>query len=109
MPTPQDIQRVADAIARQFNPAKIILFGSRAYGQPRADSDVDLLVLLPISGSELAMMSRLRLAAHAVAQGSYALDILAKDPEQAARHYDQGDLLFKAAFERGVVLYEAAA
>jgi predicted nucleotidyltransferase len=109
MPTTEDIQRIAALIAQRFKPSKIILFGSRAYGNPRADSDVDLLVLLPIPGSELAMMSKLILAAYEVAQGTFALDILAKDPEQAAKHYRQGDMLFRDAFDRGVVLYEAAA
>jgi uncharacterized protein len=109
MPTQADILKVAEAIAAQFKPHKIILFGSRAYGEARADSDVDLLVLLPISGSELAMMSKLILAAHDVTKGSFALDILAKDPAQAAARYRQGDMLFRDAFDRGLVLYEAAA
>jgi predicted nucleotidyltransferase len=33
-------------VAKQFNPERIILFGSYAYGKPREDSDVDLLVVL---------------------------------------------------------------
>jgi uncharacterized protein len=109
MPTQADILKVAQAIAAQFKPNKIILFGSRAYGQPRPDSDVDMLVLLPIAGSELAMMSKLLLAAHEVAKGAFALDILAKDPAQATARYRQGDALFREAFDRGLVLYEAAA
>ncbi len=31
---------------RKINPDKIILFGSHAYGTPRNDSDVDILVIL---------------------------------------------------------------
>jgi predicted nucleotidyltransferase len=34
-------------IAAQFDPERIILFGSHAYGTPNADSDVDLLVVMP--------------------------------------------------------------
>ena len=34
-------------IAERFHPEKIILFGSHAYGTPHADSDVDLLVIMP--------------------------------------------------------------
>ncbi len=34
-------------IAERFHPKKIILFGSYAYGTPHADSDVDLLVIMP--------------------------------------------------------------
>ncbi|MEK9163875.1 MAG: nucleotidyltransferase domain-containing protein, partial [Chloroflexota bacterium] len=34
-------------IVTQFDPVRIILFGSRARGAARPDSDVDLLVILP--------------------------------------------------------------
>src|SRR5438034_5826050 len=37
------IQRYARQIAEHFKPEKIILFGSFAYGEPHADSDVDRL------------------------------------------------------------------
>ena len=37
----------ARQIAERFHPDKIILFGSYAYGQPHAESDVDLLVIMP--------------------------------------------------------------
>jgi predicted nucleotidyltransferase len=41
------IRRYARAIADEFKPDKIILFGSHAYGTPHEDSDVDLLVVMP--------------------------------------------------------------
>jgi predicted nucleotidyltransferase len=41
------IHRFAQAVAQQFHPHKIILFGSYAYGQPHDDSDVDILVGMP--------------------------------------------------------------
>ena len=41
------IRRYARAIADEFQPDKIILFGSYAYGTPNEDSDVDLLVIMP--------------------------------------------------------------
>jgi predicted nucleotidyltransferase len=109
MPTREEINRVAKALADDFHPQKIILFGSRAYGNPREDSDVDLLVLLPIADSELATMTRLILAAHKVVRGTYSMDILAKDPKQAAEGYREGDQLLRDAIDRGIVLYEAAA
>src|SRR6266852_5112459 len=41
------IRRYARAIAEEFQPDRIILFGSYAYGTPHEDSDVDLLVVMP--------------------------------------------------------------
>src|SRR6266699_6127532 len=40
------IRAYSDAIAREFHPHKIVLFGSHAYGKPTKDSDVDLLVIM---------------------------------------------------------------
>lgn len=39
-------QAVIVASLKKFNPLKVILFGSYAYGQPNAESDVDLLVVV---------------------------------------------------------------
>src|SRR5262245_34279405 len=41
------IRRFARQVAERFHPDKIILFGSHAYGTPHADSDVDILVIMP--------------------------------------------------------------
>src|SRR3954454_16526497 len=41
------IRRFARQVAERFGPDKIILFGSYAYGTPHADSDVDVLVIMP--------------------------------------------------------------
>src|SRR5437763_15489932 len=41
------IRRFARQVAERFKPERIILFGSRAYGTPHADSDVDILVVMP--------------------------------------------------------------
>src|SRR3989442_7760110 len=41
------IRRYARQVAERFQPDKIILFGSYAYGTPHAESDVDILVIMP--------------------------------------------------------------
>ena len=40
------IEDVVQQIIKKFNPLKIILFGSYAHGNPRPESDVDLLILM---------------------------------------------------------------
>src|SRR5262245_48930540 len=37
---------VVASIAERFRPQQIVLFGSRAYGMPTYDSDVDLMVVM---------------------------------------------------------------
>ena len=46
----EDVQKRADHIALEFQPDKIILFGSYSAGEPLPDSDVDLLVIMPHQG-----------------------------------------------------------
>jgi predicted nucleotidyltransferase len=41
------IQAFVDQVAQRFAPLRVILFGSHAYGNPTADSDVDLMVVMP--------------------------------------------------------------
>lgn len=49
----ETIMAISDQIAREFSPMQIILFGSYAYGKPRPDSDVDLLVVMPHDGNNV--------------------------------------------------------
>lgn len=39
------ILEIVGKIIREYQPAKVILFGSHAYGEPRDDSDIDLLII----------------------------------------------------------------
>ena len=46
MPKAQEtIAEIKRRLIEQFRPQAIILFGSHAWGQPREDSDIDLLIL----------------------------------------------------------------
>jgi len=45
------IQQMVSLIVKKFQPDQIILFGSHARGKARPDSDVDLLIVMPVEGS----------------------------------------------------------
>ena len=49
---PESIREIVSRIVSRFKPEKIILFGSRGRGEAAPDSDVDLLVVMPVSGSK---------------------------------------------------------
>lgn len=42
---PDFIRAMADRIVREYQPERIILFGSYAWGEPGPDSDVDLFIV----------------------------------------------------------------
>ena len=96
------IEEVSERIAREFHPDRIVLFGSYASGQATADSDVDLLVVLPFDGRSLEksldILNRV--------QPGFPVDLLARRPDDIARRYRDGDPLIRDAIDRGQVLYE---
>ena len=58
----REILALSDAIAQKFSPEQILLFGSYASGQPTADSDVDLMVVMSHRGRSHEQAMRIRLA-----------------------------------------------
>src|SRR6266851_5754686 len=70
------IRRFARAVAEQFQPDKIILFGSYAYGTPHADSDVDILVIMP-ARNELDQAFKIRCEVPA----PFPMDLLVRTPK----------------------------
>jgi predicted nucleotidyltransferase len=93
-------------IATQFGPDKIILFGSHARGDARPDSDVDLLVVMPVEGSKRQKATEIDMA---LADRSVPLDLLVVTPEDFERGRSEvGSVLRPAALE-GRVLYDRAA
>jgi predicted nucleotidyltransferase len=96
------IVELSDKMVREFRPERIILFGSYAHGQPRPDSDVDLLVVLPFEGKcfrkSLEILNRI--------SPEFSVDLLARRPEDTERRYAEGDPLIRDALDHGKVLYE---
>jgi uncharacterized protein len=96
------IRRLARRIAERFRPRKIILFGSYAYGVPHAESDVDLLVVMPAS-NVVTQSIRICLAL----DWPFSLDLIVRTPQQVERGLKEGDWFLREVIERGKVVYEA--
>jgi predicted nucleotidyltransferase len=97
------IRSFCNAVAKQFRPRKIILFGSHARGQPTIDSDVDLLVIMPRVRQRGERMSvRIR---HAVPR-DFPLDLLVRTPLEVARGLRNDDFFLREIMENGKVMYE---
>jgi predicted nucleotidyltransferase len=93
-------------IAAQFRPDKIILFGSHARGDARPDSDVDLLIVMPVQGSRRQKAKEIDMA---LADRTVSLDLLVVTPEDFERgRAEIGSVLRPAALE-GQVLYDRVA
>ena len=97
------VQSYCDAVAQEFRPQKIILFGSYAYGQPTADSDVDLLVILPFRGNDVAKAIQIR----SRFATPFPMDLLVRKPEFIATRLRERDMFVEAVMTQGRVMYES--
>ncbi len=104
MITPSQIRQVSDEIARRFQPERIILFGSYAYGTPTEDSDVDLLVVMPLPSKGRGRASDIR----QYLDITYPMDLLIYDPDYLQQRIEMEDFFLREITERGRVLYEGS-
>src|SRR5213082_158951 len=95
------IRRFARTVAERFHPDKIILFGSYAYGAPHADSDVDILVIMPAQ-NQLDQAVKIELAC----DPPFPLDIIVRTPHNMQWRLAEGDWFLREITTKGKVLYE---
>ncbi|MBI5032366.1 MAG: nucleotidyltransferase domain-containing protein [Chloroflexi bacterium] len=93
---------IVKRLVTRFDPDQIILFGSHARGTARPDSDIDLLVVLPITGSKRAKQIEMRIALHDI---RVPKDIIVATPDQVARQKNIVGTLIHPALREGKVLY----
>jgi predicted nucleotidyltransferase len=103
MTTQKQIREFGRRLGREFNPQKVILFGSHAHGQPRPDSDVDLLVVMPLEGDPVDKSVEVRLKL----RPRFPLDLLIRTPAKIKERLAMGDDFIRDILDKGTVLYEA--
>jgi predicted nucleotidyltransferase len=104
MLTGEQIQTIIDQIKLKSNPSRIYLFGSYAHGHPRADSDLDLLVIkknIPDKLQELIWLKKELISA------DYSLDILLYSEEEFTQKKQEGWAIFKSIEKNGKLCYAA--
>src|SRR5438445_11015609 len=80
------IRRFARQVGERFQPEKIILFGSYAYGTPHADSDVDILVVM-LARSQLSKAVQIELAC----DSPFPLDLIVRTPNNLQWRLGEGE------------------
>jgi uncharacterized protein len=109
VPIASELKRVVQAIVTSVQPDGVILFGSRARGDFRADSDFDLAILAPdgVARRRVAMRAYESLAA--VADRSVAVDIVVLTPSLMAAERDLTGSIARAVSREGVFVYGSPA
>ncbi len=102
----RDLKEITRRIVRAAHPEMIILFGSRVYGKPRPDSDLDVLVVMDKEGSHTELTTPLK---QLFSPQPIKLDIHARTPTEVTRRLEMGDDFMQTIVGRGQKLYAVRA
>ncbi len=98
-----DIQEFVADVAREFLPEKVILFGSYATGSAKAESDVDLLVVMreDVSGARVAADIIRRL------KPTLPVELVVRSSRQIKERLALNDFFLREIMAKGKELYAA--
>jgi predicted nucleotidyltransferase len=98
------IAEVVEKIKTEYEPEKIILFGSYAYGNPTTDSDIDLLT---IKNTEKRWVDRFVEVSRITYQPGLHISIspMVYTPGEVDERLETGDQFVAEVLNRGEVLY----
>lgn len=98
----KEIKDITKRIAKKYKPEKIILYGSFAYGRPRKDSDVDLLI---IKKTKKRRTERHLQVDRMLLDRVLPLDFLVYTPQEIERRLSLGDFFIRNIIQQGKILY----
>jgi predicted nucleotidyltransferase len=99
----EQIESVVQVIVEDYEPMKIILFGSYAYGHPTKDSDLDLLI---IKDGEASGIQRNRRVRNILKDFSIPIDVIVKSSQEFDMLNDVIGTVIYPANKYGKVVYE---
>ena len=100
--TRRKIREVVRRIVRLFEPERIIMFGSHARGDAGPDSDVDLLIVMPVKGSKRKKAVEIAVALHNI---PVPIDVIVTRPDEFAWRKEVVGTIERPAVREGKVLY----
>ncbi len=101
--TPQTLNKIVRKIVEAVHPYRIYLFGSRAKGTEREDSDIDLFILADMEGSRRKRSICIR---KLFPKRDFSIDVLVFRPEEFERQKTLINSISHIVSKEGKVLYE---
>ena len=95
------LQKAIALLAQQFQPEKVILFGSWAYGEPNPNSDVDLCVIKNTQNTR----SLAREIDSSLFPRPFPIDLLVMTPKQMNDRLAINDYFVTEIIQKGKLLY----
>lgn len=98
------IEEIKDKIVKEYQPEKIILFGSYAWGTPDENSDVDLFIIKESAENRLNRQRKLR---SLLFDGNFPpMDLLIYNPSEIRERLKIKDIFLNKIFNEGKIIYE---
>jgi predicted nucleotidyltransferase len=98
------ILSIVERLKRDYQPEKIILYGSFAYGKPNRDSDIDLLVIKNTQQRPIDRRVTVRRIVSDLRHGVPFSSVVVT-PQELKKRLEMGDQFFEEIVDRGKVLY----
>lgn len=99
------VRGVVAQVVAEADPLRVVLFGSRAMGTARPDSDIDLLVVMPDGTDRREAMTRI---GSRLRRPGVGIDLLVTTPAVLAARGDDPGLIYRTILRTGRALYPAA-
>ena len=98
------INRIVEKIEREYQPEKIILFGSYAWGKPTKHSDLDSFIIKETQERRIDRSVRI---AEIFDEESwiFAIEPWVDTPDEVSQRLKIGDPFVKKILEKGKILY----
>ena len=101
----QTLNKIKDIIVKTVSPNKVILFGSRARGEAKSDSDYDILVIKDNLTNERVLTRKINyeLISEDI---DTEIDVIATSTEKWNKNSNDISYIYKNINTEGIVLYE---
>jgi len=98
------ISEIVEKIKTEYQPDKIILFGSYAYGKPTEDSDIDLLIIKETNKERIYRFAEVKKLIYKP-ERRIPVSPLVYTPKELEERMAIGDDFVEEILEKGEVLY----
>lgn len=98
----EKLKAITDKIVKDFQPQKVVLFGSYVWGEPTAESDIDLFIIKETNRSTREVAKEID---GSLFPRPFPIDLIVNTPQQVARRIEMGDFFINNIFSKGKVLY----
>ncbi len=98
----EKISKIVESI-KPYDPEKIILFGSHAWGNPNRDSDFDLMVVKDTKDKFSDRSYKVRKLLYGVNE---SFDIIVMTPDEIKDKEESNNFFIEDIVKKGKVLYE---